>query len=235
MGHFTYLTIDILVILFPLIFSFHPKLLFSKNWGAFWPACIVTAGFFLIWDAYYTKIGVWGFNPKYTMGVYLMGLPLEECLFFVCIPYASVFTYHCLNNLIAKDVFKSIKKYITWGLILLLILIAVFNINKLYTSVTFLLTAITLIILQMKSVNWLSRFYFSYAWVLMPFFLVNGILTGSLIDQPIVWYDNTQNLGIRLFTIPIEDVFYGMLLLLINTGIYEFLLSRKYASKGAVV
>jgi lycopene cyclase domain-containing protein len=44
----------------------------------------------------------------------------------------------------------------------------------------------------------------------MPGFLsVNGILTGSLIDSPIVNYNENEIIGFRIFTIPIEDSFYG--------------------------
>ena len=33
---------------------------------------------FIIWDSYFTKIGVWGFTPEYLTGFGLFGLPIEE-------------------------------------------------------------------------------------------------------------------------------------------------------------
>ena len=58
---------------------------------------------------------------------------------------------------------------------------------------------------------------------MIPFIITNGILTGSCIEDQVVWYNDNYNLGLRIFTIPVEDVFYGMLLLLSNVIIYELL------------
>jgi lycopene cyclase domain-containing protein len=52
--------------------------------------------------------------------------------------------------------------------------------------------------------------------ILIPFLIVNGILTGSFIDGEVVWYNNNENLGIRFFTIPIEDFGYGFSMILFN-------------------
>ncbi len=58
-----------------------------------------------------------------------------------------------------------------------------------------------------------SRIYLSYTITLFFFFIVNGILTGTFIEEPVVWYNNLENLGIRIGTIPIEDIFYGFLMI----------------------
>jgi lycopene cyclase domain-containing protein len=73
---------------------------------------------------------------------------------------------------------------------------------------------------------YLGKFYLSYLWILIPFFLVNGILTGTGLENPVVWYNNDENLGIRLLSIPLEDVVYGMLLILMNITIFEWLQAK---------
>jgi lycopene cyclase domain-containing protein len=60
-----------------------------------------------------------------------------------------------------------------------------------------------------------------YAISCLPFVVVNGLLTGSWIEGEIVWYNNAHNLGIRLGTIPIEDLVYSMMMLLSNVFWFE--------------
>jgi lycopene cyclase domain-containing protein len=62
--------------------------------------------------------------------------------------------------------------------------------------------------------------------MLIPFFIVNGVLTGSFITDQVVWYNNDENLSIRLFTIPIEDVIYAFTLILTNLYLTNFFQKR---------
>lgn len=231
MKQYLYLLLDILTILFPLIFSFYSKANFSRKWRYLWIAIALPGMIFLIWDEYFTRLNIWGFNPEYLTGIYLGELPLEEALFFICIPYACVFTYEALNYLIRKDHFRKYQRSISIVLIGISLITAILNTDRAYTATTFFALAGYLAILEfaLRS-TFLSRFYFSYMFVLIPFFIVNGILTGSFIDGEIVWYNDAENLGIRIGTIPVEDIFYGMLLLVMNVSIFEWLQhKRNYA------
>jgi lycopene cyclase domain-containing protein len=52
--------------------------------------------------------------------------------------------------------------------------------------------------------------------MLVPFFIVNSILTGTFIKDEVVWYNNSEILGIRLLTVPVEDIGYLFSLILLN-------------------
>jgi lycopene cyclase domain-containing protein len=225
---YLYLTVDLLTILFPFLFSFYSKANFSKKWKYLWVGILIPGVIFILWDELFTQMGIWGFNATYLTGFNIGSLPLEEILFFICIPYACVFTYEAFNHLIKKDHLQSSQKIISISLIVLSLVIGLVNIDKWYTCTTFLGLAAYISILQFVwKAPYMGRFYFAYFFILIPFFIVNGILTGSWIDEPVVWYNNDENLGIRLGTIPVEDVFYGMLLIMMNVSIFEWLQRKR--------
>ncbi len=100
--------------------------------------------------------------------------------------------------------------------------------NQWYTSITFILTSIFLNLHRwVWKTNYLGKFYVAFLFILIPFFIVNGILTGTGIEDQVVWYNNLENLGIRMGTIPVEDTFYGMLLILMNASLFEYLQKKK--------
>lgn len=227
-SNYLYLLIDLAAISLPFAFSFHPRANFSKKWKYLFPGIIIPAIIFLVWDEWFTRMGVWGFNPKYLSGFYLFNLPLEEVLFFICIPYACVFTYEAVGYFSKRDYFKKAVNTINVFLIVVLAIIGLINYYRWYTVVTFTSLSLFLVYLHFKiKPGYMGKFYMAYLFILIPFFLVNGILTGTGIESEVVWYNNAENLGIRMATIPIEDAFYGMLLILMNVSIFEFLQKKQ--------
>ncbi|WP_339704239.1 lycopene cyclase domain-containing protein [Algoriphagus aquimarinus] len=228
MEKYLYLAINLFAISFPLIRSFEPKIRFSNKWGALFPALILTAIFFLVWDHWFTVIGIWEFNPRYLLGIFIFQLPIEEWLFFFTVPFACIFIYEVLIFFFPQDIFKPLGKPFVFLMIPVLVLLAFLNLDKMYTAVNFFVGALAL------GIHWLifkdkymGRFLFAYLVHLIPFILCNGILTGGLTPEPVVIYNNAENLGIRIWTVPIEDTIYSMTLLLMNVSLFEFFRSRK--------
>lgn len=226
-----YLAVDLGAAAVPFIFSFHPRIRFHKMFGPAFAAISIVAAVFVIWDIYFTHLGVWGFNPEYLVGVYLKNLPLEEVLFFICIPFSCLFTYYTLKN----TIFRKVKIPRDRPLAILAgvakIVFAAFHLNQLYTSSALFVCGIALLWAAERKEN-IGVFALSYIVLLLPFFVVNGILTGTGLPRPVVWYNNAENLGIRALTIPIEDFFYGMAMIFLNIIVFELLSARRQAAKS---
>jgi len=220
---FSYLLINFLTIFFPIILSFDKRVQFFKSWKFIFPGLFITGLLFLLWDYIFTVYGVWSFNPEYIIGFYILNLPLEEILFFVTVPFACIFVYECLNYYVKKDLLKSFSTYITYALTGLSVLMILLYYDRVYSLITFGLLAVVLIFVQfvVKS-KILSRFYLAYLVSLIPFYIVNGILTSI----PIVMYNDAENMAFRVGTIPLEDHFYSMSMLLINIFLFEYFRNR---------
>jgi lycopene cyclase domain-containing protein len=215
---YIYLYLNLFTLFFPLVLSFDRRVHFYTNWRFLFPAMALSALCFITWDILFTQHGVWGFNPEYLVGVYLFNLPLEEVLFFVTVPYACVFIYECLNTYVRREWLQPLAPAITWFLIIGNLAVAVLFWGRWYTMLTCLLVPVLLLAyLAVFRYQKLGRFYLAYAVHLVPFLLVNGVLTAL----PVVWYNNAHNVGLRLYTIPVEDTMYSMLMLLLVILLYE--------------
>jgi lycopene cyclase domain-containing protein len=205
----------------PLALSFDKKVAFYKKWKYFFPALLLPAVLYIIWDIYFTSKGVWHFNENYITGIKLYNLPVEEVLFFFIVPYCCVFIYECIKTYFPVIKNSSTADVLLMSIGLILWITGIIFYQKYYTGWTFIFNGIFIAIIYLfknyfKSFD-AAAFLISYCIMLIPFLLVNGFLTAF----PVVLYNDAENLGIRIYTIPFEDIFYGMLLILMTITLYE--------------
>lgn len=221
-SHFTYFLILGCTLAGPLLLSFDKKVAFYKKWKPLFLAMIIPAVVYIAWDIYFTSKGIWSFNEKYCVGeLKIFNLPLEEVLFFFIVPYCCVFIYECIRVYFPGIKNRAANNKVLIGLAVILLITGLYFSKKHYTSWTFILTAVFIVLLSspgkyFKGFN-ATAFLISYVVILVPFLVVNGFLTAI----PVVLYNDAENLGIRIYTIPFEDVFYGMLLVMMNIAFFE--------------
>ncbi len=225
---YLYLVINALTILFPLLWSFEKRIHYVKGFKSLFSAIFLTMCLFIPWDILFTHWGVWGFNERYLSGFPLFGLPLGEWLFFVTVPFSCVFIYESVRYFIKWHPSPIWTIRISNFLIAFFLIGALVFYSNLYTATTFVLCLVFVLLSQYYfKFPFLGRIYFSYLFVLIPFFIVNGILTGFGIEEQVVWYNGEEFMGIRMATIPVEDTFYGFLLIALTTTLYLRLEGRK--------
>ncbi len=215
--HYTYLLINFLTVFFPVMLSFDKRVRFYKSWKFIFPGLLLTGSVFLIWDYIFVLTDVWGFNSDYITGIYFLRLPVEEILFFITVPFACIFIYECLNYYIKRDVLKKVSRPVSLLLALLSAAMLIVFHQRVYSLATFGLLFVLTLYLFLAKPPFAGRFYVAYIVSLIPFFIVNGLLTSI----PVVLYNDHQNMGLRIGSIPFEDHFYSLAMLLMNILFFE--------------
>ena len=234
---YVYLLVDLFCLSGPFFLSFHKSVAFYKNFKPLAAGILLMSAVYLPWDILFMHWGIWNFNPKFTMQSRWFLLPIEEWLFFVAVPFACVFTFECVRyfkKTAPSKRFTQITSFSVLAISTVLCVFAAFE-ELWYTfSATLLCSAMLLFHIQRRS-EFLGYFLFAWFILLIPFYMSNGILTGLHfyeydlvntsqveITEAIVRYNNQFNLGIRIWSVPIEDFFYGLAMILLVLTPYEY-------------
>jgi lycopene cyclase domain-containing protein len=217
----------------PLLLSFDRKVAFFKKWKFLFPAMVIPALFYIVWDILFTRWAVWSFNEEYISGLHLFDLPIEEVLFFFVVPYCCLFIYECIITYFPAIKDRNSSRIILYSIGFAGAIVGLILFGRIYTSTTFIFLALFIAFFLRYQQCFpgfnLTAFLISYLVILIPFMAVNGLLTAI----PVVLYNDAENLGVRVYTIPAEDAFYGMLLIFMNVLIYEKLKERSYNKLAA--
>ena len=215
-----YLLLDGLTIFFPIVLSFDSRVHFFKKWRSVLFASIIVAIPFLIWDYIFTENGFWGFNSDYLVGLTIGNLPIEEVLFFIVVPFACTFVYECCKYYFQSIEFKKVDRLVYFAIPIYALILTLLEPSGWYTLSVVISSGIVLIL-------WLRQNQYQFMGIaflisLVPFLIVNGILTGGVTAEPIVWYSELQKVSPRIWTIPMEDILYSFTLVVSVFLLTEF-------------
>jgi lycopene cyclase domain-containing protein len=163
------------------------------------------------------------------VGIEIFGLPIEEILFFVVVPFACIFIYESLEYFI-KDKEIYFNKWIYLSLAGIFIIVGLIFYHQDYTILAMFSCALFFIIAStiypeiLKSRNYWLYIILSF----IPFIIFNYLLTSLIVVyyNPIaIWGGNGAWNG-RFFTIPIEDFFYNFSMLSFYLLVYIYFKKR---------
>lgn len=200
------------------MFSFENRIKFYKKWPYLFLSMIIVGIPFIVWDVFATVRGDWTFNRIHILNLNIWGLPIEEILFFITVPYAIIFLYETYLFYIPKRNWKI--KYALFNIPFALSIFTAFIFsNKDYTQTVFLSLSFIFLLLTNTKPGFLKQKYFSgfLLFTFLPFVIVNYILT----SLPVVTYKQSAIWGIRITTIPLEDFFYSFSLVTLYIYFYE--------------
>ncbi len=212
-----YLLINLFTILIPVSLSFEKNLKFYRNFKPLSVSIFIVGGTYIIWDVIATMRGDWMFNAEYLVGLDIINLPLEEILFFITVPYATIFIYET-GKFYLKDRDLNVDKSMFAIPGILFFVVGISFLSQYYTVTVMIFSSLfifTAMILYPQILQ--SKIYWMWiAFTYIPFFIVNYILT----SLPIVLYNPDAIWGIRITTIPFEDFFYSFSMLSLYLLVY---------------
>lgn len=223
-----YLTIDFLIIIFPLIFSFKWKFKYYKFFKPLFASIAIVGTGYIIWDAIVTYRGDWYFDHKYVMDFEILGLPIEEILFFITVPFACIFIYENLVYFV-KDKELPYNRYFYFVLGILFVIFGVIFYKQDYTILSLFSVAFFFFMVAgpFKYVVKSRLYWFYLVLSFIPFIIFNYLLT----SVTIVHYNSKAIWGIRVTTIPLEDFFYNFSMLSFYLLVYLYFKRKWINSK----
>lgn len=234
LNHYLYLFVNLSCLLGPFILSFHPRLHLYKRWKSIAIGMLAMMTVFIPWDIFFTKNNIWHFSNEYTLGFKILELPIEEWLFFICVPFACIFTFEVIVSYFPKKPSSIFTQLISLILIVISIALSISYFNHWYTLSASATCVLLLIYHTWKKSEFLGHFYIAWAFLQLPFFISNGVLTGLKfweypfintskieLENAIVYYNNSHNLGMRIWSVPADDFFYGLVMVLLALTFYK--------------
>jgi len=219
---FTYLFLVLLIFILPLVAGKLYRKTLWLDWKKYLRSAIIPILLFTVWDILVTNY-FWFFNSRYVIGVYLFNLPIEEILFFFIIPYSCLFLWINFDKKIT-DIEINIFR---WIFFLITFPITVIFLQKdfYYSFIVGLLLIVTVIFDHVQRTYLFTKlkFYLFLLLVLLLITIFNGILTGL----PVITYASSVKTNLNVFTIPIEDYGYGVVLVSLITILYQKSFSKK--------
>ncbi len=215
----TYLWINVFIIAFPLLFTFNPWNEYYKKLIPLLLSTLIVGGIFIAWDVYVTGLGEWGFNPAHINGLTLFGLPIEEILFFITVPYSCIFIYESIVVFIRNNKTVKIPGSMVLSLSIVCLLVALFASEKGYTFKVFLVFSLFLpVFYYLARTIFCSLHYVLWIGICFTLFFIFNLILTSI---PVVTYNPAAILNIRVISIPIEDFFYNFVLLTAYLWVYK--------------
>lgn len=220
-----YLYFNLIIILFPLIFSFERRLKFYSKFKPLLTTILLVGFIFVGWDVLATQRGHWMFNPSYISDIRLINLPLEEILFFISVPYSCLFLFEAIRNFLGDTTLFTAKKWVSSGIGILIAALAFGVLHQEYTFLAILSVGLTVLFVSLVNVHiFSSRAYWTYIVVTQVLFLIFNYILTSL---PVVEYSALAICNLRIATIPIEDFLFNFSMLTMYLTTYVWMVSAQ--------
>lgn len=183
----------------------------KQDWVRLFRVYVFVSIPFVLLDSISHGRGWWSYASEHTSDIAILGLPLEECLFFFVVPFACLVLYSCLASISSLKRSISLRP-ITAMLGVIAVAALAFTVTQPLerTIVDAVLLCLIIVLFILLRPHVTGAFAVWFGAIILLFVGTNSILTGL----PIVLYDHAYGSMVRVGAIPLEDFWYNLSLLL---------------------
>jgi isorenieratene synthase len=216
-----YVLLDLFIGGTTLALAMWPRTGFASRMGSALLAVALAIVPFVLWDRAVAQHH-WWFDPRYTLGVDMLGLPIEEWGFFLAVPFACVFTW---GVFFSRERLPRRLRFAPWiALSLAGSGAATFAHGPGYAGLVLVALGGFVFLDHIAGTALLAeRRFWAFAGVVL---LLTLVFDGYLTARPVVHYADEHILGFRVLTIPVEDFGYALALVGTSTALFELFEGR---------
>lgn len=222
---FQFFLIDFFIVLAPLLLSVFIKMQFYRKWKFTLLGISVTTILFILWDMFFTRLGIRDYHAERVWGLTIYNLPVEAILFYIVTAYTCLYIYECLRVYFPDKGHPLLGNIFGWLVVAGSGWTIWFYFDQVFASIT----AILLLVTYLNHL-WVTRgdylWHLMYAWVITS--IPMGLVYGLLFGLPITSFQPEFIIGIRLGPIPVEIFFYHLLFITWIIWVYERYKQRPY-------
>ncbi|AHC13825.1 lycopene cyclase domain-containing protein [Salinispira pacifica] len=203
-----YAIIAVLSFAGPFAMSFDRKVHYISYLPPLLIATLAVGALYIAWDVMVTSRGHWQFNDEFVGSTRLFHLPVGEWLFFLLIPYPSVFIYEVILAYFGTSPARPELAWIQFVLAAGFIIPAYIWRKQGYTLLAMLSASLYFLVsgFLTPGVIAASGYLWSMLLIFLAFVVVNGIYTAL----PTIRYNPKAIFGVKFIQIPVEDFFYNL-------------------------
>lgn len=214
-----YLIFNLIIFFSPIFASlFYPtKINYPTNLQALF-SILISSLIFIFYDNKVTNKW-WRFNKKYILGLKIFRLPIEEILFFFSVSFSSLTIWLNLKNFSNLSI-KNSSFTLFYIIIFILYHLLYLKTKKPYPKfVNFFYLFIFIFDILFKTNLVFSLNFLIFTIIIL---LLTLIFNFYLTKRPVVIYDEKIKSGIKITSIPVEDILYGINFIYLTTLLFEF-------------
>ncbi len=225
-GLLQFLFIDCILLAFLMLLTFLLKKPFRLVQKPFFNTILYVGAVALLWEIIYVLAGLWEYNSVYTLGLNLIGVPVEKIVLIATEIAITILVYLWIKIRFQYSWNRWFLRLLLLIPFLLVLPMTYVNWYDLHTLSAAILLFFSLLYFLWFTPDWTPNFLVCCWTLLVPYCVLQLTLTGYFSGITIFNYQSIETQGAYILSFPIEDLMYWFVFQFVTISVFEKFNSR---------